>query len=78
VIDLPRGGYVPRIRRREAVRVARPAAAPAPHPAEPRACHPPTACRRCDIAPFVVIGMPDTRFFAAEFLAAPRRSIRVV
>jgi tetratricopeptide (TPR) repeat protein len=68
VIDLPRGGYVPRIRWREAVKSGRPAgAAPAAQPAHAAVGNGLPTLR---IAPFVVIGVPDTRFFAAEVLAS--------
>jgi adenylate cyclase len=59
VIDLPRGGYVPRIRWRDAIRAGRLARAAVSN-----------GLPTLRIAPFVVIGVPDTRFFAAEVLAS--------
>lgn len=71
VIDMPRGGYVPRIRWREAVKSARPAGTvPAAQPAEPARAPVGNGLPTLRIAPFVVIGAPDTRFFAAEILAS--------
>jgi TolB-like protein len=71
VIDLPRGGYVPRIRWREAIRAGRPAgAAPAAVPAERARPTASNGLPTLRIAPFVVVGVPDTRLFAAEVLAS--------
>jgi tetratricopeptide (TPR) repeat protein len=71
VIDLPRGGYVPRIRWREAAKPGRPAgAAPAAQSVEPARVALSNGLPTLRIAPFVVIGVPDTRFFAAEVLAS--------
>jgi tetratricopeptide (TPR) repeat protein len=71
VIDLPRGGYVPRIRRREAAKSVRAAGAvQAAQSAEPARVPVGNGLPTLRIAPFVVIGMPDTRFFAAEVLAS--------
>src|SRR5205807_2900 len=71
VIDLPRGGYVPRIRWREAIRAGRLAgAAPAAQPVEPARSAVGNGLPTLRVAPFVVIGVPDTRFFAAEVLAS--------
>jgi len=68
VIDLPRGGYVPRLRWRDAL-ADRPAGAPAAaQPAEPAPVG--NGLPTLRIAPFVVIGVPDTRFFAAEVFAS--------
>jgi tetratricopeptide (TPR) repeat protein len=71
VIDLPRGGYVPRIRWREAVKSGRPpGAVPAVQAVEPARPAASNGLPTLRIAPFVVIGVPDTRFFAAEVLAS--------
>jgi tetratricopeptide (TPR) repeat protein len=71
VIDLPRGGYVPRIRWREAIKSARPAGTvPAAQPADLARAAVSNGLPTLRIAPFVVIGVPDTRFFAAEVLAS--------
>lgn len=60
VIDLPRGGYVPRISSRAQ------AAAP---PVERIVLHPGNGMPTLRVAPFVVLGTPDTRVIAAETLS---------
>ncbi len=71
VIDIPRGGYVPRIRWRDAIRAGRLAGAvPAAQPAEPGRAAVTNGLPTLRIAPVAVIGVPDTRFFAAEVLAS--------
>jgi len=62
---------VPRIRWRDAAKSVRPAAAvQAAQPAEPARAPVGNGLPTLRIAPFVVIGVPDTRFFAAEVLAS--------
>jgi tetratricopeptide (TPR) repeat protein len=62
IIDLPRGGYVPRFSWRELV-----AAAPEPPPEIVLA--PGNGMPTLRVAPFVVVGTPDTRVIAAETLS---------
>jgi tetratricopeptide (TPR) repeat protein len=64
-IDLPRGGYVPRLSwRAEAVAAS---AAPA---ADPIVLAPGNGLPTLRVAPFVVLGTPDTRIIAAETLGS--------
>ena len=62
IIDLPRGGYVPRFSWRELA-----AAAPAPEPEIVLA--PGNGMPTLRVAPFMVVGTPDTRAIAAETLS---------
>ena len=62
IIDLPRGGYVPRFSWRELA-----AQAPAPEPEIVLA--PGNGMPTLRVAPFVVVGTPDTRAIAAETLS---------
>jgi tetratricopeptide (TPR) repeat protein len=60
VIELPRGGYVPRISRRAGVAAA---------PAARIALQPGNGMPTLRVAPFVVLGTPDTRVIAPETLS---------
>jgi hypothetical protein len=64
-IDLPRGGYVPRL----SWRAGTPAASAAPV-AERIALAPGNGLPTLRVAPFVVLGTPDTRIVAAETLGS--------
>lgn len=69
VIDLPRGGYVPRIRWRGG-HAAAPAPAAKPQAPAPLVLQPGNGMPTLRIAPFVVIGTPDTRVVAPETLGS--------
>jgi len=62
IIDLPRGGYVPRFSWREL-------AAQAPEPPPKIVLAPGNGMPTLRVAPFVVVGTPDTRAIAAETLS---------
>jgi TolB-like protein len=63
-IDLPRGGYVPRMSWRTGA-----AAAPAPEPPK-AALQPGNGMPTLRVAPFVIVGTADTRTIAAETLGS--------
>jgi adenylate cyclase len=65
IIDLPRGGYVPRIYWR-----GEPVGAVAAEPAEGIVLAPGNGMPTLRVAPFVVVGTPDTRAVAAETLSS--------
>ena len=65
VIDLPRGGYVPRISLR-----AETGAVSAPTSAEEIVLTPGNGMPTLRVAPFVVVGTPDTQVITAESLGA--------
>jgi hypothetical protein len=65
IIDLPRGGYIPVFRRRVKSVAAAPAAPQAPSPASLPAGNGMPTLR---VAPFVVLGTPETRAVWAEAL----------
>ena len=66
VIELPRGGYVPRFSWRVPAGVATPAA----EPASEIVLAPGNGMPTLRVAPFVVLGIPDTRVIAAETLGS--------
>lgn len=70
IIDLPRGGYAPRIDwRAEPARPAAPGSAAEPHPGEPAVLLPGGGKPTLRVAPFVVVGTPGRLVIDGEALS---------